>query len=154
MVFGGVPYYLDQIDHSLSAALNIHNLCFRPNGVFQDEFQDLYHSLFQKAENPLTIIEALGQKRKGLTIQEPLKITRLPNAGSTTKILKELKESGFVEEYLPYGGGKYNIMYQLKDFFSLFYLHFIKNKADNNWLAGIDSPQQRVWSGYALEMFA
>jgi hypothetical protein len=45
-------------------------------------------------------------------------------------------------------------MYQLIDFYSLFYLRFIKNsdvKDKNFWINSLDSPDVRAWSGYAFE---
>ena len=45
-------------------------------------------------------------------------------------------------------------MYQLTDFYSLFYLKFIKNNSsydDDFWINGIDKPDTRAWSGYAFE---
>ncbi|HFA48324.1 MAG TPA: hypothetical protein ENJ95_04815 [Bacteroidetes bacterium] len=45
-------------------------------------------------------------------------------------------------------------LYQLTDPYSLFYLKFIKNsKASGQgaWLAQIDHPKWRAWSGYAYE---
>jgi uncharacterized protein len=41
------------------------------------------------------------------------------------------------------------------DFYSLFYLKFIKNvlPADQgNWMVHLDSPEYRAWSGYAFEL--
>ena len=40
------------------------------------------------------------------------------------------------------------------DFYSLFYLKFIKKASifdENFWINGLDSPEQRAWSGYAFE---
>ncbi|HMH24683.1 MAG TPA: ATP-binding protein [Puia sp.] len=66
MVMGGIPFYLSQIDPKQSAAQNIDRLCFTPSGILRGEFDNLYHSLFQKAERHIQIIEALSNKQKGL----------------------------------------------------------------------------------------
>jgi AAA+ ATPase superfamily predicted ATPase len=50
MAFGGIPYYLDRIKPGLSAPQNINKLCFEKNAPFRLEYQDLYSSLFLKAE--------------------------------------------------------------------------------------------------------
>lgn len=45
-------------------------------------------------------------------------------------------------------------VYQLVDFYSHFYLKFIRNSqptAPNQWMSLLDSPKYRVWSGYAFE---
>lgn len=152
------PFYLDMVDTRLSAAQNINKLCFQPNGFLVDEFRDLYLylylSLFNKAARHQLIVEALGKKNKGLTRGELLDATGLPNAGSTTRLLKELEESGFIKKYNPFGKKQRNALYQLVDFYSLFYIRFIKDHRftdDGGWAVGLDHPKQRAWSGYAFE---
>ena len=66
MVFGGIPFYLKAIDVGKSAAQNINDLCFTPKGLFRKEFNNLYASLFKKADKYIAVIEALAQKAKGL----------------------------------------------------------------------------------------
>lgn len=152
MVMGGIPFYLNQVDPGSSAAQNIDWICFRENGLLVTEFDDLYRSLFNKAEKHILIIEALSKKVKGLTREEILTATKLPNAGSSTRLLTELEESGFIRRYHPFGKKERNSLYQLSDFYSLFYLRFIKDRQDeNNWLNGLDDPKHRSWSGYAFE---
>lgn len=154
MVMGGIPFYLDHVDVGMSATQNINKLCFQPDGILAEEFHDLYTSLFNKAEKHLAIIEALSKKVKGLTRTEIIKLAKLPNAGSTTRILKELEESGFIRKYQSFGKKEKSSLYQLSDFYSLFYIKFIRGNHslnENSWINGLDSPQQRAWSGYAFE---
>jgi hypothetical protein len=154
MVMGGIPFYLDHVDVGMCAAQNINRLCFQRDGLLTEEFNDLYTSLFNKAERHLAIIEALSKKAKGLTRKEITEITKLPNAGSTTRMLKELEESGFIRKYLSFEKKERSSLYQLSDFYSLFYIKFIRgNHAvnENDWINGLGTPQQRAWSGYAFE---
>jgi AAA+ ATPase superfamily predicted ATPase len=154
MVMGGIPFYLDHVDVGMSAVQNINKLCFQPNGLLTEEFNDLYSSLFNKAEKHLSIIVALSKKAKGLTRKEIMAIAKLPNAGSTTRILRELEESGFIRKYLSFGKKEKSSLYQLCDFYSLFYLKFIRGNQiinENDWINGPGTPQQRTWSGYAFE---
>ena len=47
-----------------------------------------------------------------------------------------------------------NAVYQLADFFTMFYFQFIKNQPINDqnyWIHTVDSPKHRAWSGYAFE---
>ena len=155
MCLGGIPFYLEQVDVSLSAVQNIQQLCFSENGGLFGEFTDLYNSLFRKPENYLAIIKALGSKKKGLTWSELLKVTKLPNGGGTSRMIKSLIESGFVKEYRPFGGKVNHRLFQLVDLYSLFYLNFRSDNGTNNirdWQLAIDDPAQRTWSGYAFEM--
>jgi AAA+ ATPase superfamily predicted ATPase len=154
MVMGGIPFYLKQVDVGLSAAQNINKLCFDPGGILNNEFDTLYRSLFTNADKHIAIIEALSQKAKGLTRDELIAYAKMPSGGNITRILKELEESNFIRRYASYGKKGKNSLYQLTDFYSLFYLRFIKSEDvldENHWLNGLDSPRQRTWAGYAFE---
>lgn len=154
MVFGGIPFYLDCIDPRKSATQNINDLCFKPKGKLRHEFDKLYATLFKKADRHIAVIEALAKKAMGLERSALLKAAKLPNGGTTSIILKELEESNFIRKYYTFGKSKNNAVYQLTDFYSLFYLKFIKNNNtldDHYWINGIDSPEIRAWSGYAFE---
>ncbi len=155
MVFGGIPFYWEEVKAGLSAAQNIEEICFSENGTLQTEFNNLFKSLFNKHEKHSAIVDVVARKGMGLSREEILKETGLPNAGSTTRLLDELEESGFLLKYTPFGKKSRSSIYQLIDFYSLFYLKFIKwsNPKDNNqWLNTIDNPKHRVWSGYAFEL--
>ncbi len=157
MVIGGIPYYWDEIVQSKSAVQNINEICFTENGLLRNEFPNLFRSLFNNYQKHEYIIKALAQKAKGLTREEIINSTGLPNAGSTTKVLLELEESGFIRKYIPFGKKLRNSLYQLVDFYSLFYLRFIKDTVlmeQKDWLTYIDSPRYRTWSGYAFEQAA
>jgi hypothetical protein len=154
MAMGGIPFYLDQVDTSLSAAQNINQLCFEKEGALRTEFDNLYRSLFNKAEKHIAVIETLCKKAKGLTRNEIIKVAKLPDAGSTTRILNELEESDFIRRYAPYGNKEKNSLYQLTDCYSLFYLKWIRKSSsldENTWISQLDSPAYRAWSGYAFE---
>ena len=154
MVMGGIPFYLDQVDKGSTAAQNIDRLCFTQNGLLRTEFDNLYASLFKKADKHIVIIEALAKKSKGMSREEIVQKTRLPNGGSLTKLLMELEESGFIRRYKTFGNTTRDSLYQVSDFYSLFYLRFVKgiDIADkNSWLDRLDNPEVRTWSGYAFE---
>lgn len=154
MVFGGIPFYLELIDPQKSAAQNINDLCFSPRGMLRNEFEKLYASLFKKADKHIAVIEALAQKAKGLRRDELLKAAGLPDGGNSTLVLREMEESNFIRKYNAFGKKKHSSFYQLADFYSLFYLRFIKhhNRMDEDfWIKGLDNPAVRAWSGYAFE---
>src|SRR3990167_10291752 len=50
MAMGGIPYYLNQINSSLSAAQNINDICFTKDGTLYNEFSSLFNALFDDAE--------------------------------------------------------------------------------------------------------
>ncbi len=154
MVLGGIPFYWDEVKTGQSAAQNIEYICFSENGILQNEFKNLYKSLFNKHEKHSAVVNALAKKSMGLTRDEIIAETSLPNAGSTSRILDELQESGFILKYNMPGKKSRNSLYQLVDFYSLFYLKFINErhgKDKDQWINLIDSPKHRAWSGYAFE---
>jgi len=155
MVFGGIPFYLEQIENGLSAMQNINELCFERNAPFRTEYDNLYASLFNQADRHKSVIEALSIKNKGLTRKEIIKITKLANGGSLSRILKELEESNFIRKYRSFGKKEKDSLYQLTDLYSLFYLNFIKKSSPDDeyfWINALESPLFGAWSGYAFEM--
>ena len=154
MALGGIPFYLEQVDISKSAAQNINKLCFDPNGLLRNEFDNLYKSLFNKAEKHIAVIEALSKKNKGMAREELIIQAKLSNGGSLTRILFELEESGFIRKYISFGRKEKHNLYQLSDLYSFFYLKWIRKSSqldENTWINEIDSSRQRAWSGYAFE---
>lgn len=154
MVMGGIPFYLEQVRPGLSAAQNIDRLCFGEDGPLRKEFDNLYPSLFKKSEKHLALVEALAKKAKGMTRNELLATAKLPDGGNITRTLRELEESNFIRRYNAFGNKKNNAFYQLCDFYSLFYLRFIKDAGlneENTWTNTLDHPAVRAWSGYAFE---
>lgn len=155
MVLGGIPYYLDLLKPSESIPQNIDRLCFDINGFLRFEFERLYKSLFEKAENHIMVVKALALKWKGLNRKEIVALTKLKDGGSLTRILEELERSAFIQRYTPFEKKKQGSLYRLTDNFSLFYLKLMAQKGLNNqkdvFLKLFIDPKFRVWCGYAFE---
>jgi uncharacterized protein len=154
MVMGGIPYYLESVKKGKSVAQNIDESCFEEDGVLRDEFLSLYASLFKNYKNHLLVVGALSKKTRGLTREEILFETKLSDGGGFTKVLEELEESGFIRKYLFFESKGKGGLYQLIDFYSLFYYRFIQGKKitdANFWANTIDHPSHRAWSGYTFE---
>lgn len=154
MAFGGIPFYWDELEPGLSAMQNIEHICFSETGLLRTEFHNLFRSLFKNHDRHISIIKALAKKSTGLTREEIIKYSGLPNAGSTTRLIDELELSGFIRKYTPFNKKARNSLYQLVDFYSHFYLKFIDGTQlldANNWMNMLDTPKYRAWSGYAYE---
>ncbi len=153
MVLGGIPFYWNTIEKGKSVFQMVQSICFEKNGLLRNEFTNVFKSLFLHGEKHEAIIEAIASKNKGLTREEIIKLSGFSNGGSLTRMLKELEESGFIRSYSSFGNKSKNMLYQLVDFYSAFYLKFIKPnlKQEVNWLAKIDTSEYLVWSGYAFE---
>jgi uncharacterized protein len=154
MTIGGIPFYLNELRPGASAFQEIDRIFFTKNAMLRSEYNDLYHSLFNSPEKHIAIVEALAKKNKGMTREEIIKNSGLSNGGNTTKVLRELEESGFITRSYPFDKKRKTTAYWLTDNYSLFYLEFIKDKkatGEGSWLSRIDNPSWRAWSGYAYE---
>ena len=157
MVTGGVPFYLNDVSPGMSAFQAIDKMCFTKGGLLIFEYDNLFRSLFIKAERHIAIIEALSTKNKGLTREEIIESANLTNGGTVTMLLQELEESGFISKSYPFEKKIKTSIYRLTDQYSLFYIKFIKNKKASGagtWITRIDNPAWRAWSGYAFENIA
>ena len=154
MILGGIPYYLKQLEPGRPLADNIDNCFFKKNGKLWDEFDHLYETLFDQSELYLRIVEALATKRVGLTRNEVVTETKLPDNGKLSKALKDLVKCGFVRDYIYFGKKAKCKTYQLADFYTLFYLRFIKDnygQDEHFWTHMLDNPKKNAWQGYSFE---
>ena len=154
MAMGGIPHYLKEIKGGKSAVQNIDDICFSDTGLLKEEFYRLYHSLFENAENHIAVIRLLAKSKKGLTRGRIIAMGKLPESGSTSRLLKELEQSNFISAYYPFGKKKKGKLYRLTDEYSLFYLQFIENKiqeGSGTWQHLSQTQEYKTWSGYAFE---
>jgi uncharacterized protein len=154
MVLGGIPYYLDAVQPSLSVPQNIQELFFDAAGLLKNEFFNLYRSLFRKYEIYEKVVELLSTKTEGLQRNDLIKLPNMSSGGTLTKVLIDLEESGFIKSYISLDNKNKNIIYRLSDYYTAFYFRFMKDgkiQGDNSWLNMIDNPAQRAWQGYAFE---
>jgi len=154
MIFGGIPYYLSFMRKDLSMAQNVDELLFNRQSPLFNEFENLYASLFRNAENHLKIVEVLSKKSRGLTRDEILSTTKIANGGNFTQTLNDLELCGFIRKYNGFSNKERNALYQLCDFYTLFYFYYLKKNSfddEHFWTNLIESGQHRAWSGYSFE---
>ena len=152
MILGGIPYYLHLLDKSLSLAQNIDRLFFDESALLADEFNNLYASLFKKADEYVKIITQLSKKKSGYTRSELTNLLKQKTGGGFTRRLEELEQCGFIRKYLPISGKTH--IYQLVDFFTLFYLQFGGEKEtfdSNMWMHLQTSNKYNTWLGLSFE---
>lgn len=155
MVFGGVPFYLDNINVQESASMNIDRLCFGKKAIMKSEYNQLFASLFNSPERHIAVIEALTNKKTGLFKDEILKHTGMTDGGRFSIVLDELEECNFIRKYYKIGNKKRDAIYQLVDNYTLFYYKFIKksNSLDDDfWLNMLHTPEYFAWAGNAFEI--
>lgn len=164
MTMGGIPYYLSLMEKGESVSQNIDRLFFSSDAPLKEEFKELYRALFKNYQNYIKIIEVLAEKGTGLDRQQILDKSSLNNNGEFSKMLEELELCGFIRSYLPYQNNftrkaltknSRHTLYQLVDFYTLFYLKFIsegKGKNEKFWSAMVSSSRLNNWRGITFEM--
>ena len=161
LAFGGIPYYLKQVDASLSAIQNINQLCFNQDGLLFDEFDKLFASLFDHSEIYEGLIRIIAKYNQGISRDDILKkIKFLSRGGWLSTKLKELEEAGFIVSFVPYGKSRRDTFYKVIDEYVLFYLTWIEpvkqklkniREQANYWPNIAQNQQYKVWQGYAFE---
>lgn len=154
MVMGGIPLYWSKMRKTRSLAQNINDLFFQESGEFRYEFNELYSSLFNNPEKYISIVKALSSKRGGLTRSEIIKSAKIENNGHFSEMLEELIECGFIRKYCHPDLKLKNAVYQLVDFYTIFYYRFIESAYvadDNYWVKLQNSNTYYNWCGLAFE---
>ncbi|WP_316843884.1 hypothetical protein [Pedobacter psychrodurus] len=154
MAMGGVPHYLKALKKGESATQVIDRLCFTKDGLLSTEFTNLYRSLFENADRHISVVKALADKPSGLTRNEIIGTCNLQSGGTTSLLLEELVESGFITPHLPFQKNANQSIYKLSDEYSLFYLKFIEHSrvtGEGTWLKKSSTSSWMSWSGYAFE---
>jgi hypothetical protein len=155
MIMGGVPFYLSLLSKGESLSQNIDRLFFSPDGEMRREFNRLYRTLFATPEPYITIVEALFSRKQGMTRDEIARATGKDANGRLTQMLQNLVDSDIVRLYhtkhkkISARSG----IYQLLDFYSMFYLKFIHGKTNDEqfWTKSLNTPQINNWLGLTFE---
>ncbi|MBC7523137.1 MAG: AAA family ATPase [Flavobacterium sp.] len=151
MVMGGIPYYLEQISKGMSATQNIEKICFEQDGLLKNEFNYIFSSLFNQAEMHEKIIRNIFILGARATREQLLKQLNTTSSGELSKKIRELEESGFIKSYIPFGANKTKLIYVISDYYTLFFLKFIENSKNINWLEKSSNAEVVSWNGLAFE---
>lgn len=152
MAMGGTPYYLDMMRRSESVAHNIDRLFFGVDAPMRTEYGFLFKSLFNESALYRRVVECLSRKLKGMTRSELIKELKVDDSGFVSTVLTDLCNCDFIRRYASFGKSERDVMYQLTDLYTLFYLRFVKPYSGNDphyW----SHRQQDIsaWEGYAFE---
>jgi len=153
MILGGIPYYLDYFNPSMSFAQNIDALFFSRRAKLGDEFVRLFHSVFDHADECMNIVRMLGKRHGGFTRDEIARKIGKSTNGDFTKMLKALIGSGFVAAYTPFGRQQALLHYKLADCFCWFWLHYKEHLQieEDYWAHHLKEPEIASWRGIAFE---
>lgn len=153
MIFGGVPYYLSLLRPYLSLPQNVDNLLFVTGGDLSDEFNELYSALFKKADRYISVVMLLYTKREGFTRQQIEALTGFSGGGLTT-MLNNLESCDFIISYQQFGNKNKQTLYRLCDFYTLFYLKYVRDnrsKDEQYWQHHFMDRSVETWEGFSFE---
>ncbi len=154
MALGGIPYYWKQLVRGLSPAQNFDALFFARNARLRMEYSELYASLFKNPEPYEKIVAELGRRGSGLVREEIASAAGISESGTLTRYLEELEQCGFIRKYSVLGKKNKGAMFQLIDFYTLFYFKVIASagrKSEHFWTSSVDSRFVSTWEGLAFE---
>ena len=155
MVFGGIPYYLSLLDREESLVQNVDRMFFSQDMQMRREFRRLFNTLYKNPDRYIDIIKALSKSRKGLTRGELAKELKCANNGHLGKQLEDLVFYDLIRKNVVREKEikRKDSIYQICDFFSLFYMAFI-DKAEvemQYWAHHINTPEINSWMGLTFE---
>ncbi|MBR6248677.1 MAG: ATP-binding protein [Muribaculaceae bacterium] len=155
MILGGIPFYLTMLDASMSLAQNIDALFFAGvNASLRMEYDELFASLFNNPEGYISVVKALSQHREGLTRTQISELTSISGERLTT-ILRDLDRCDFTFSYMRFGNKRNNVIYRIKDFYSLFFYRFVDGHNINEtsyWSQLQGTPEVVAWQGLSFEL--
>ena len=155
MVFGGIPYYLSLLDNSESFVQNIDRLFFSRDTKMRREFRRLFNTLYKHPERYIDIVKALSKSRHGMTREQLSKALKCANNGHLGNKLEDLVHCDLVRKNIVREKEikSKDAIYQLCDFFSLFYLTFVDRAEVETeyWSHHINTPEVNTWMGLAYE---
>ena len=132
-VTGGIPWYLDLIDPKENADQNIYELCFEPASQLINEFQTIFHDLFErKGDAYRKILEVLVDGMR--TQQEIRELLKWEEGGMLSDYLNNLVSAGFISQHYRWSLKKAAVgkqtLYRLSDCFLRFQLKYVEPYRD------------------------
>ena len=124
--------------------------------MLRHEFRNLYAALFKNSDDYIAVVKALSKKGYGMTRDEIIRNTGIGSNGGLTKVLRNLEYCGFIRSYDVFKGKRgESIIYQLVDFYTLFYFMFLQNSktaTGHYWASLQGKPQFYTWAGLTFEL--
>lgn len=152
MAIGGIAEYLEHVKAGDSAVVTIDRLCFQKGAYLENEYDEVFKSLFEENSYHQRIMDALAKnKKEGITRDEILKELKISSGGRFSGSLEELIQSGFVLKYEAYKAGTKTILYRVFDEFCLFHTQFMLPFKGSKWTHIFQKQTYKSWCGYAFE---
>ena len=152
MVIGGIAEYLEQVKTGESAVITIDRLCFQQGAYLENEYDEVFKSLFDENSYHQKIMNVLAyNKKEGITRDEILKELKISSGGRFSDSLEDLMQSCFVLKYKAYKDDIKTTLYRVYDEFCLFHLQFMIPFKGSKWTQIFQKQEYKSWCGYAFE---
>lgn len=132
-VAGGIPRYLEEVIPERSAEDNIHSMCFEPDGILVNEFNQIFSDLFLKrSEVYRKLVVRLADGAASL--DDLCKSISKEKGGVVSGYLNELTQAGFVSRDATWNLHTTRpsslVRFRLEDNYLRFYLKYIEPRLD------------------------
>lgn len=155
MIFGGIPYYLSLLDREESLVQNVDRMFFSQDTQMRREFRRLFNTLYKRPDKYIDIVKTLSSSRSGMTREELATKMKCANNGHLGKQLEDLVYCDLIRKNIVREKEikRKDAIYQLSDFFCLFYLTFIDRAEveQEYWSHHINTPEVNSWMGLTYE---
>ena len=152
MVLGGIAEYLEHVKVGESAVATIDRMCFQPGAYLENEYDQVFKSLFDEYSFHQRIMNVLSaNKKEGITRDEILKELKISSGGRFSDSLEELMLSGFILRYDAYRNNLKATLYRVYDEFCLFHLQFMVPFKGSKWTQIFQKQAYKSWCGYSFE---
>lgn len=159
MVTGGIPFYLKEAKRGASASQIIDALCFQKNGILFAELDNIFRSLFDRAETNIQIIKAIAKAGNLISREQLIDELKIQSGSGLNRRLEELEASQFIKCFVPLGKKVRDRFYRIIDEYTLFYLKWLDPLMRSGtfygqkgyWQNIQNTPARSTWAGYAFE---
>ena len=153
MIFGGLPFFFDLMNPSLSLNQNINRLLFNKDALYKDETKRLLEATLSESPIYEQILSKLAFAIYGIKKAELQKEIGASN-GTYGRAIQDLVDCGYIIEYRK-KYEEYNPLYvQLMDSFLLFHYHYLSKEKQIDSYEDLISNMGRYdnWRGQAFEI--
>lgn len=128
-ITGGIPWYLENIQDNKSVDENIKRLCFSPNGLLVEEFNLIFHDLFdRRGDLYKRIIATLAQGMRDYT--EVRQALNYAEGGGLNPYINALITSGYITKHqgwsIKTGKPSKRSLFRLSDNYLRFYIKVVE----------------------------
>lgn len=154
-LFGGVPWYLEQLNPALTVDDNIKRLAFEKNGLLVTEFDRIFHDLFNgKGATYKKILDSL--KDGARTLSEIRQSIEFAHSGTLSQMMDHLIVAGFVVKQSLWSFKTANPLKQslnrISDPYMRFYLKVIEPNLGAILDGGFDQVPLSTMPGFQAHM--